>query len=155
MLFLVLPGVCGFAQYLERSVIAAGGQYQESVDGHSLSWTIGELATTYLANGFTIQQGFQQGESNPMVGLSRSTIPSAAWRVFPNPTTEFLHLETNFEEPWRFELQDVLGRSLFLGTSVVAHQRFALPLLKSGVYLITIHDLKGRRASKKIFVNQN
>lgn len=154
LLFFIL-GSSAFAQNLSRSVIASGGNYQVSTEGQSLSWTLGELSTEYLQDGPSIQQGFQQAQLDMTVGISSAYIPPSAWRVFPNPTAYFLQLETNFEDTWVYELQDILGRQLLRGTSTAASQRLDLPSLKAGIYLITVRDQIGRTASRKLFINQN
>ena len=53
--------VCSFSQIaLEPSVIASGGTYSET-ETMSISWTLGELATTTLTEGdMILTQGFQQ-----------------------------------------------------------------------------------------------
>lgn len=154
-LFFLLLSSSAFAQNLARSVIASGGQYQESADGQSLTWTLGELTTEYLQDGPSIQQGFQQAQLDMTVGLAQVQIPPSDWRAFPNPTAYSLQLKTNFERSWDYELQDILGRQWLRGTATAADHRLDLPTLKAGIYLITVRDQIGRTATKKFFVNQN
>ena len=155
ILFLILSGSSAFAQNLTRSVLASGGGYWQSSGGPDLEWTLGELTTEYLQNGPSIQQGLQQAELKITVRLSEPLSPSDSWQVFPNPAVDYLQVETTFTDPWQYKLQDMLGRQILQGTSVVASHQLRLPNLEAGIYLIRVHNQLGHSASKKIFIHQN
>ncbi len=107
--------VCGFAQIaLEPSVIASGGSYAEN-ESMSISWTLGELATTTLSGGdMILTQGFHQPID---FGTGISTI-ELNWGItaYPNPVADELNIRFDIDRTRDFwiEIQDVTGRVLSL-----------------------------------------
>ena len=75
----------------------SGGNFQGSV--HSISYTIGEMATTTLdGGGIILTQGFQQPRLivtaiSELVGITYSI------KAYPNPTTDVVNLSTDQELP--------------------------------------------------------
>lgn len=156
VLILVLGmGSSAFAQNVSRFVITSSGGELSSADGPGLSWTLGEISTEYIRNGMAIQQGFQQGNLDIVVGINQPSIPSSAWKAFPNPTDYYLQLETNFVDSWRYEIRDMLGRLVLFGKADQPELRIDLPFLKAGVYLVTVYQSNGLTASQKLLINQN
>ena len=107
--------VCGFSQIaLEPSVIASGGSYAET-ETMSISWTLGELATTTLSGGdMILTQGFQQ-PSDFGTGISPEELN---WEItaYPNPVKDQLFIRFDIDRTRDFwiEIQDVTGRVLSL-----------------------------------------
>lgn len=111
-LFLLIH-ICQGQISLDRSVIAAGGAYAEN-ETISLSWTLGELATSTLSGeGLILTQGFQQAMT---VGTGLES-KEAEWSVsvYPNPVNEELRVRFNIQhsEGFFIEIQDVTGRVIY------------------------------------------
>ncbi len=107
--------VCGFSQIaLEPSVIASGGSYAET-ETMSISWTLGELATTTLSGGdMILTQGFQQ----PIDFETGISTQELNWEItaYPNPVSDELNVRFDIDRTRDFwiEIQDVTGRVLSL-----------------------------------------
>lgn len=105
----------GYGQIsLEPNVLASGGAYGES-ETMSISWTLGELATTTLRGGdMILTQGFQQTLD---IGTGINT-KEVNWGIsaYPNPVTDvlFVQFNTNKNREFWIEVQDVTGRVLSL-----------------------------------------
>ena len=107
--------VCGFSQItLEPSVLASGGGYAET-ETMSISWTLGELATTTLTGGdMILTQGFQQ-PSDFGTGIKTEELD---WGItaYPNPVTDalFVKFDIDIAREFWIEIQDVTGRVISL-----------------------------------------
>ncbi len=107
--------VCGFSQIAnEPSVIASGGG-QGKTETISISWTLGELATTTLTGGdIILTQGFQQPFD---FGTGIST-KEMNWEItaYPNPVKDDISIKFEIDRPREFliEIQDVTGRVISL-----------------------------------------
>ncbi len=118
-IFLVLVAlfstVFGISQIaLEPSVIASGGAYTET-EFMSISWTLGELASTTLTGGgLILTQGFQQ-PSDFGTGISQEYLN---WEIsaYPNPVVDELNVRFDIDRTRDFwiEVQDLTGRVLSL-----------------------------------------
>lgn len=107
--------VCSYAQItLEPSVIASGGNYAET-ETMSISWTLGELATSTLSGGdMVLTQGFQQP-----FDFGTGIIPEEVnWGItaYPNPVADVLFVKFDIDMAREFwmDIQDVTGRVLSL-----------------------------------------
>lgn len=92
------------------SVIGAGGAYAEN-ESFSLSWTLGELATSTLTGGdLILTQGFQQAFT---VGTGIDE-KETNWDilVYPNPVGDELRIRFDIPntEDFLIEIQDLTGR---------------------------------------------
>ncbi len=95
---------------LAPSVIGAGGAYAENEE-ISLSWTLGELATSTLTGGdFILTQGFQQAFAMG-TGIASDELN---WNisVYPNPVSDEFRIRFDIRnsEDFLIEIQDVTGR---------------------------------------------
>ena len=115
VIVLILFSLTGYAQIiLEPSVIASGGAYAET-ETISLSWTLGELATTTLSGGdMILTQGFQQP-----IDFGTGIIPEEVkWSItaYPNPVTDalFIRFDIDMTREFWIEIQDVTGRVISL-----------------------------------------
>jgi hypothetical protein len=123
------------------SVIGAGGGYAENED-ISLSWTLGELATSTLTGGdLMLTQGFQQ----PFTLGTGVRPPAADWliSVYPNPLSEKLRIRFDIESPEEFllEIQDVTGRLIRQIQQTKVNPRDVL-LINTSTYTPGIYFLK-------------
>lgn len=94
----------------ERTVVASGGDQMTS-GSLSLSWTLGETMTeTTTAAGIIVSQGFQQEGLNP-TGTHDTRLPFEV-AVFPNPTSNAVHVTAETTQPIAAELVATDGRVL-------------------------------------------
>jgi len=132
-----------------QEVVSSAGAYHNTSQG-SLSWTIGEgITETMTAYAFMLTSGFHQSELT-ITAIAATGIPEADVRVYPNPVTSYLTVETA-GDPQDYEvlLYDLQGnllyrKDIFMQTEVV-DMRFYAP----GVYLIRI--VKTDNSKQKYF----
>lgn len=86
---------------------------------------------------------------NPIVGINeQQKVPE--WQVFPNPTTGFIEIQTDENDPATIvTITDALGK-IPLERHTPNTWRINMSLLPDGVYMIAIVTQSGKRAQKKI-----
>ncbi len=153
LLSLMLLGVLSAeSQSLSSSVISVAGGFEKTPSGMSLSWTIGEPIVDPLQSGdVVLTQGFQQ----PDLQLSTAfTDPGfeAMLSVYPNPTMDYLQLETDFERPIQFRLVDLSGKLINQG---IWSQQHAVDVgaLPAGPY--AIYFVADDRMVKSLLINKH
>lgn len=140
------------SQTLSSSVISVAGGYEKTPSGMSLSWTIGEPIVDPLRSGdLVLTQGFQQ----PDLKISTAfTDPGfeAALSVYPNPASDYLQLETDYEQPIQFHLVDLSGKLINAG---VWSQRHAVDVrdLSAGPY--ALYFIAKERMVKSVLINKH
>jgi hypothetical protein len=100
------------AQSLERQVIGSAGDYV-TAGNISLSYTVGEAATTTLSNGnLILTQGFQQPD-DVGVGIQDPVPFIGDITVYPNPTSDIINVQiTTDQKDLTLEVTTILGQSL-------------------------------------------
>lgn len=144
----LLAGSSIYAQGVDESklqVISSAGASQTKSD-ISVSWTIGELATTTLKSGdYILTQGFHQG--NLYVTGIDDTEGHQPLDVsaFPNPTNNTFNLmigsqiETNNRT--NIEIVDVTGRVVYSkNVAIGQNEKFTIDVnhFKPGVYIVRV-----------------
>jgi hypothetical protein len=140
LLFILLGGSAYTlsAQYLERTVTSSAGDHQSHPTLGSLHWTVGEIAVGEFQNGLVLSQGFQQGYIDVISGFDWETGSLWKVKVFPNPTTDWLKLETDLSGTLEVVLTNLLGRHLFTHTLSRTEETIHLQSLPSGIYLLRV-----------------
>ena len=140
--FILLASICQGQLSLDRSVIAAGGGHAET-ETLSLSWTLGELATsTLFGEGLILTQGFQQVIT---VGTGLE-FKESEWSVsvYPNPVNDELRIRFNIQHSEEFfiEIQDVTGRVIYQTQHRLIHTGDEVSLNTSaystGIYFLKV-----------------
>lgn len=137
----MLPGMLG-AQTLAIETLAATGETFNLTSGEAIVWTVGEVAVENYANQTTLSQGFHQGYglATPVYEAPFSSIQI---RVFPNPASEFVIVETDTPSEVQAKLFDLYGRLLQQQTLNGQQAQIDLGNLPAGAYLLSIQDEQG------------
>jgi hypothetical protein len=146
-LLLIFGGIAGFSalysQTLSPQVIASGGTSLSNVNA-SMEYTIGEVATATLIPGTTgLTQGFHQPEI--IIEAKETFIDVYTIQLFPNPTEQFVTVETNSDEMLQLHVYDALGQSVM--DSEVFTRKTVLDVQKiaNGPYLMSITKVTGEQ----------
>jgi len=133
------------AQNIAMQVVAsAGGYFESSSAGVSLSWTLGEVAyTTLTSTDYIITQGFQQGNLFS-TDVEKPNLPNSDIKIYPNPATVEVYIAistSNLRGSATVDFYDITGRNV--SSTVVtlednAPSRLSVVDLKSGIYLIRV-----------------
>lgn len=148
---LMLIIACGMISYgtLAQSITpstlnASGGS--ASISGRTYEWSIGEmtLVHTATAGSFTVTQGLLQPKPS-QVGVNDVPLGIDQLSVYPNPTDNFVYLETklNAAAVLQYSLYDVLGRSLIIRDYKIpsGQERIKIDLapFAAGSYYLNVH----------------
>lgn len=148
---LVLLSVSLHAQHLERQVTASAGDYRQAPGLGSLHWTLGETVTETLTSGsIRLSQGFHQLYIFT-VDFDEPEELAFSFKVFPNPASASVNIQTDHSQPLYWQLTDVAGR-LLQAQSLPAFSLQAIDLqsLSAGVYLLRATDERRRVRTFKI-----
>ncbi len=130
------------AQSISPQVFGSAGNYY-AVGGSSLSFTIGEAATTTLSNSsYKITQGFQQPSYNT-TSINEVENPIYDLSIYPNPTSSVITILNNgitFSNNTKLFLIDVLGRKLIEQPLNDNQTLIDLQQLSAGTYFIVIDE---------------
>ena len=131
-----------FSQSLTPQTVAVSGNYFSN-GAYSLSWTVGDLATTSLSNNnFVLTQGFQQSfiTVTPVVEIYNKK--NININLYPNPTKDFLHIDIDTKnqdlDKITIELIDLNGRILETFTSNLPLNPINLEKYTQGFYFLRI-----------------
>ena len=142
LLALIYASACTLsAQHLERTVIVSAGGYQSHPMEGNLHWTVGEIVVETFQNGQVLSQGFQQGYTiNIISAIGDETFynETVNLKVFPNPTSGWIQVETELPGTLEIDLTDLLGRHLFTHTIAPTDGIIDLQPLPSGSYILRI-----------------
>lgn len=110
----------------------------------SVTYSIGQVFYTYMGESvFTVAQGVQQQESDKDLGTPEVENPKTQIFVYPNPTTDFVNINTEgFELDNRqqsYRLYDIQGRLLQQNKIDQTQTQVSLNNLSSSLYLLVIY----------------
>jgi len=136
LLFLFGQGV---EQLNAQEVISSnGGTYKGSTV--QLDWTIGEPVIATLTSGTnTLTQGFHQSNLT-VTAVDQMAISSITLRVYPNPVSEQLVLETGKGEKQRLSLKlfDITGKLIYQQAVEQPVETVNMQVYVSGHYLLRV-----------------
>ncbi len=146
--FAILLLFCGagfqavVAQSIGRSVVGAAGETDQHPDFGSLHWTVGELSVeTRQQNPVRLAQGFHQTYYNLIVSEESPEKPDWALKLFPNPTTELVTLETAYSNDLQVSIFNMNGQALYTQKiSGGGSNTFDLKDYPAGTYLLSVRD---------------
>ncbi len=137
-----------FSQYV---VASAGGEMKSGA--YNLSYTIGEtVIETAYGSMKSMTQGFQQTTLDKKVYIKPSAgdLSLIGFRFFPNPSSDYLYLEWEFDGAGTlsFELLNMQGVPLLKTKESIASQQANIHIsqLKSSTYLLKVTDLRNMRS---------
>lgn len=111
----------------------------------TVTYSIGQLFYTYIGSPvYNVAQGIQHEESSETLSTLENTIePKIEMFIFPNPTTDFVTLNTqalSFEnEPQSYQLFDLQGRLLLQNTIKQTETQINLSNFNTAVYILRVY----------------
>lgn len=136
-------------QSIILEVIASDGAIMQASNGMDLHFTLGEPVVEYAQNGETLSQGFHQNFdfATPVFETPHQDIEI---KVYPNPATEWIAIETDASEMLEARLYDLHGRTLY--NTQVSNQMKEINIgdLPGGTYLLNVSGEHGLIQTFKI-----
>ncbi|MCD4833047.1 MAG: T9SS type A sorting domain-containing protein [Bacteroidales bacterium] len=133
---------------ISSDVIATAGG-DTTVNGVSVSWTLGEVAIETIANDdstLILTQGFQQGYFE-ITSIGEPLSNNFLLKVYPNPASEFVWVALESEEikDAIVELYDMEGKLVYNSKLNVVEgpNKIELNRLSSSQYILRISDATG------------
>ena len=147
IIFISFCGNIATAQSIEKFSIDSGGA-STTVDGISILYTIGEVHVQELSAGnISISEGFINSSNQETLGAIEVETPENDLRVFPNPTSHYIHIQANTSLE-KIELYNLLGkRVLQLNT-----HKIDIRGLHSGIYILKIYT-NNKIFNRRIIIN--
>ncbi|HOZ16071.1 MAG TPA: T9SS type A sorting domain-containing protein [Tenuifilaceae bacterium] len=125
-------------------VASAGGYYNSTEAGVSISWTLGEVAyTTLTAGGYMLTQGFQQGNLFT-TDVEKPELSGSDMKIYPNPASVEFFIKINSptaKGKSTAEVYDITGRKVITKElNLEENEPYRIPIaeLKAGIYMIRI-----------------
>lgn len=125
-------------------VASAGGYYNSTEAGVSLSWTLGEVAYTTLTEGdYMLTQGFQQGNLFT-TDVEKPELAKSDIKVFPNPASVEFYIQVNsstikgntIAEVFDLTGKRVMSKNLVLEDGTPC--KMPIVELRSGIYMVKL-----------------
>ena len=142
-IFVLLPFI-SLAQINTPQLISnSGGSF--SSGGYHIDFSVGEIATEQLGNGFILTQGFHQGDLNIQTNIEELDFIS---KIYPNPAQSFFTIEFDSPQNVTTFLSDQNGK-LILKKEIKNQsiQSFDVSTLAQGNYQFVVINKKNKRSS--------
>ncbi|NVO19043.1 MAG: T9SS type A sorting domain-containing protein [Bacteroidetes bacterium] len=135
-----------------------------NIAGNVYDWSFAEMTiiSTMGSSNLIVTSGIMQ-PIDPNVGTEELPVAKGTINVFPNPVSDILNLETNFNDPGKlsYQLVDMTGKqirskSLELGTGSNTNQ-VSLDGFSAGEYLLLVlfqADHPGEKASQSFKIQK-
>jgi len=152
ILFFVIFGNSNlFAQSLSRSVIGGAGDYYESAAGGDLHFTLGELAIEYLNEEESLAQGFHRLHL-PLLDVAVDNPNETAFdfTLYPNPTADYVTVQTDNQDKMTLTVTDILGRSLRQISLNSGRHTLDVSELPAGTYAFSVYNNSHLLYSEKV-----
>ncbi|MEL6671099.1 MAG: T9SS type A sorting domain-containing protein [Bacteroidota bacterium] len=158
---LLLASLSLQAQSLERVVMSPAGGAMATPGWH-LEYTLGEAIVGTVQSGtFTLNQGFNQTNPPYSTSIEESFAVFVQYRIYPNPTQDWLSLHLEAEKPIdiKAEIWDMRGRHTQIEGQRWQRQQeidttFDLSTLGEGTYLLRLSSLEGKLVKSLRIVKQ-
>ncbi len=142
-LFLIfLSCQLSIAQSEDPSLIGTGGGIAQN-GSFFLTYSLGEPCIAYtLSNGHWVTEGFQQPGKINLTAIEITSNATYTFRIFPNPVTTDLHIESIDAGPWQLvQIVNILGQPL-LNQPIFAEGNMQMDIshLIPGLYHLNILD---------------
>lgn len=135
-------------------VVKLIADYAEAVQGIDLSSGLirhgTNLESADLLQNFALEV-FKSHDGNSSVLSQNEWLPSAPFKVFPNPSRKGFQVQV--DGAWNWQLLDLLGRTMQEGTTSGRTSEFKISVAKSGVYLLRLTNSSGQTLTQKLIRN--
>lgn len=140
-----------FGQNIALSVVGSAGDTKQHPDFGVLYWTVGEVAVETLEGSpINLTQGFHQ-VFYILVNEQGPAKPDWALKLFPNPTTELVTLETAYTNDLHVSIFNGNGQALYSRKiSGGGSNTFDLEDYPAGTYLLSVRDTEQNIQTFKI-----
>ena len=136
VIFLLLTPWVTKSQMIEPTIVAAAGNLETNPEnGHSLFWTLGDLAVETWSNQIKLTEGFHHiffiitsDEEETLTDLN----------IFPNPTTGWLNINIESNEKLDIVIFNLLGAKVLEKKNIRQSEKLNLNSFRSGTYLLSI-----------------
>lgn len=130
------------AQSLSPQVVATSGKSFSSSTAQ-IDFTVGEVFTsTYVTSGNMLTQGFHQPEI--IITSLKPNEYEFAFNLYPNPTAQFVTVESTLETELHVRIMDIQGRQVQASSVFTRTIKLDLHSLTSGQYLVAISNAAGK-----------
>lgn len=127
-----------------QSVNSSGAAFVQGVG--SLTYTVGEIIvlTDPDSEGNTLGSGFTAGTTSTVLALSEPESDVLDVQVFPNPTTDLLHVKIRSSalDKVNLSIHNLMGEEVFRGKYAAISNTIGINTkpYAAGTYILTIHD---------------
>lgn len=147
------PFIFTSAQSISPEIISTSGSSFTGINSR-IDFTVGELITPTLSNGvIELTQGFHQPEIH--YTLVETFSDDFSFLLYPNPTEQFLSVETTYEEFVQLYLNDIHGNSIYTSSGFKYKTVLDLGIYAAGSYILTILDKSGVVLYKYIIIKKS
>ena len=133
-----------YAQSISQTVIGNQGAYYESTSLETLTFTIGELSTSYHENSSaSLGRGFHHVAFSLIV---KTYTPFQDWEInaYPNPTVDQLTVEVPAGEAFNATLFSAVGQQMATWQLNDTRAELDLQSYPAGAYFLRITDEQGQ-----------
>ncbi|MFK7749520.1 MAG: T9SS type A sorting domain-containing protein [Kordia sp.] len=122
--------------------------YDNNADNIAFRYTDAHLVSAFLG----IDQTTETLERNTSLTLSRNTVDTSQFQLYPNPASDFITIDSKENQAIKtVSIVDVQGRNVF--TSTTQTERISVANLQQGMYFVTLETEAGAITTKK-FIKQ-
>lgn len=137
LLLLFLTSIAS-AQSISKQVIGAAGKTQSSTNS-KLSWTVGEPVVGLMtAGGNQLSNGYYPALNLQALSIEDNTL-DVQLRVYPNPTSQSLHVSHPELNSFEITIMDLNGKQLYSET-INKEEPLDVSKFSQGMYLVTIEN---------------
>lgn len=135
-IFLTLFLLLSFSLVKGQELVGSAGESFVNAT-YSMDWSVGEVATsTYTAGNFTLSEGLHQ---NFITVEAVDQVAEFGISVYPNPTSDFININSSEIENFDVLIVDVNGRSI-INQNVAGNQtQIDFSNFANGIYILSIN----------------
>lgn len=143
-LYILILGIVLSAASLNGQELISSAAGDANVNDYQISWSMGEIVTeTMVAGDIVLTQGFHQ-DFYHITTLFEVDSESLKLDVYPNPTTQYLHLrKTENANPLRYYLYDLNGKLMKTGLIYQGDFTWDLRAYQAGNFILRLHSVGG------------
>lgn len=137
-------------QDISRSVVGNNGSYYSNLIFGDLHFTVGEIAVSQFENDITLEEGFHHSYYELVVDTKEIVPLEWAVKVYPNPTSEYIHIDLPNAAETQLFLYNSLGQLIIEKRFQTPTQDVDLNNLPAGTYWLRLSDDEGKQGSFQV-----